>query len=279
MDVILSNADGIISKLAGMVENEIPLSGGNVNAGVVRIGNTVRRQPGHASLAVHKLLQHLERKQFQGSPRWLGMDEQGREILSFIEGEAGQWPAIWTSEAALMTAARLLRSYHDLTVDLVASNADWVYAYPDRARHEVICHNDFAPYNLVFMDLNAVGIIDFDLAGPGPRLKDVAYAAYWMTPLSLSAEDMRPFAEADLQAGSRRLKTFCATYGIAADANLLEMIGEVLQLMGDEAHVKQMVGETAAAKLIADGHLAGWRGEAQLFQTNKHRLASSLGIV
>jgi hypothetical protein len=262
-----------------MIEHEIPLSGGNVNAGVVRVGNTVRRHPGHASEAVHRLLRHLEHQHFEGSPRLLGMDEQGREMLSFIDGEAGQWPAIWSSEDALTTSAHLLRSYHDATVDLVDSDAAWVYAYPDRAKQEVICHNDFGAYNIVFKDMRAVGIIDFDLAGPGPRLKDIAYAAYWMTPLSLGAEDMKPFSEADMQAGSRRLKMFCECYGIAADEDFLEMIGAVLRLMGDEAHAKKMVGEAAAAKLIAGGHLLGWQGEAKSFQQNRHRLAQCLGLV
>jgi aminoglycoside phosphotransferase (APT) family kinase protein len=207
------------------------------------------------------------------------MDEQGREMLSFIDGDAGQWPAIWDGEDALTTSARLLRSYHDATTDLVDSNEAWVYAHPDRARHEVICHNDFGAYNIVFKAMQAVGVIDFDLAGPGPRLKDVAYAAYWMTPLSLNSDDMRPFAEADLQAGSRRLQLFCEGYGIAADEALLEMIGEVLRLMGDEVYVRKMVGELATAKLIADGHLLGWRDEAASFQHNRHRLAHSLGLL
>lgn len=261
-----------------MDQQEIPLSGGNVNAGVVRVGDTVRRHPSNASEAVHALLRHLEGKHFSGSPKLLGMDEQGREILSFIEGEAGQWPAIWSSEDALMTSAQLLRRYHDLTFELVNANLPWIYEYPDRAKHEVICHNDFGAYNIIFKDMHAASIIDFDLAGPGPRLKDVAYGAYWMTPLSLNAEDMRPFAEADLCAGSRRLKLFCDCYGIAADENLLNMIGEVVRLMGDEAHATRVVGATAAAKLIAEGHLDGWRGEAKSFEENKHRLTQSLGL-
>ncbi len=199
-------------------------------------------------------------------------------MLSFIDGEAGRWPAIWESDDALVTSAQLLRRYHDLTTDMLASKETWVYEYPDRDKHEVICHNDFGAYNIVFNDMQAVGIIDFDLAGPGPRLKDVAYAAYWMAPLSLNRGDMQPFAEVDLQAESRRLKLFCECYGIAADEDLLEMIGEVLCLMGDEAHVKHMVGEVAAAKLIAEGHLLGWRSEAKSFQKNRYRLAHNLEL-
>ena len=68
-------------------------------------------------------------------------------------------------------------------------------------------------------------VIDFDLAGPGPRLWDVAYAAYWMTPLSFHADRHGgAYAQADFADGSRRLKLFCAGYGIPADRALLETV-------------------------------------------------------
>ena len=86
-----------------------------------------------------------------------------------------------------MHAARLMRRYHDATVG---------YAPPDGAvwqlqatpgPHEVICHNDFAPYNLVFTNWRPHAIIDFDTAGPGPRIWDVSYAAYRFVPLQQRA--------------------------------------------------------------------------------------------
>ena len=42
--------------------DELPLSGGNVTAGVVRVGDTVRRPVGAWTPAVHNLLQHLEQQ-------------------------------------------------------------------------------------------------------------------------------------------------------------------------------------------------------------------------
>jgi Ser/Thr protein kinase RdoA (MazF antagonist) len=48
----------------------------------------------------------------------------------------------------------------------------------------VICHNDFAPYNLVFRDGALAGAIDFDTASPGTRLWDIAYLAYRAVPLN-----------------------------------------------------------------------------------------------
>ena len=66
--------------------DEIPLAGGNVTP-VVRVGETVRRVPGPWSPAVHRLLDHLAARGVDGAPRFLGLDAQGREILSYITGE------------------------------------------------------------------------------------------------------------------------------------------------------------------------------------------------
>jgi len=66
--------------------HELPLSGGRLTAGVVRVGDTVRRPTGPHSAFVHALLMHLEAVGFAGAPRLLGMDDQGREILSYLAG-------------------------------------------------------------------------------------------------------------------------------------------------------------------------------------------------
>nr|WP_176457309.1 MULTISPECIES: phosphotransferase [unclassified Rhodococcus (in: high G+C Gram-positive bacteria)] len=52
----------------------------------------------------------------------------------------------------------------------------------------MICHWDAAPYNFVFEGSAAVGLIDFDEAGPGRRIDDLAYFAYRFAPLC-SAEN------------------------------------------------------------------------------------------
>ncbi len=168
-----------------MDEEELPLSGGNVST-VVRVGNTVRRTLGPWSPAVHELLRHLESKGFSEAPRFLGIDERGREVLTFIEGEIGNYPlkAYMWSDEVLKEVARLLRRFHDATVDFVPSpGATWQFEYPDAAQHEVICHNDVAPYNMVYVDGRPEALIDFDTAGPGPRLWDVTHAAYRFVPL------------------------------------------------------------------------------------------------
>lgn len=251
-----------------MSDIEIPLEGGNVNAEVVRVGDTVRRAMSPCSPTIHKLLLHLETKGFDGSPRFLGIDDKGREILSFIEGDTDFPPDIWTEDAALIATAKMLREFHDSTADFVATDAIWAKEYRDPAQFEVICHNDFAPYNFIYANGIPKAIIDFDLVGPGPRLRDVAYAVYWMTPLSFNADDMSPSAIADMNVGSRRLKLFCKTYGIPTNAALLDMVQEILIHMSDEQAMLDVVGAEVTVKLKADGHLDHWQLEAAAFERN-----------
>jgi len=83
---------------------------GGINQ-VVQIGQTVRRPVGPWSASVHELLQHLETSGFTGAPGFLGIDREGREILSAVAGQT-PWPpspALFTT-ALLDSAARLLRS-------------------------------------------------------------------------------------------------------------------------------------------------------------------------
>lgn len=99
----------------GAGEDEIPLLGGDVTAGVVRVGSTVRRPTGAHSPLVHAMLQHLERVGFAGAPRFLGIDERGREILTYVEGEvAGRpWPGWVGDEHRIASVARLVRELDD----------------------------------------------------------------------------------------------------------------------------------------------------------------------
>ncbi|MGH3166144.1 MAG: aminoglycoside phosphotransferase family protein, partial [Trebonia sp.] len=94
---------------------EIPLAGGDVTEGVVRVGDTVRRPVGPHSPLVRALLSHLESAGFEGAPRFLGIDGSGREVLTYIEGEvAGRPRPPWIAdEARLASVGRLVRAYDD----------------------------------------------------------------------------------------------------------------------------------------------------------------------
>ena len=262
-----------------MDEEETPLAGGNVNQSVVRVGDTVRRATSAISPTVHRLLLHLEAKGFAGCPRFLGIDDKGRESLSFLPGETGVPRYLWRGDGPVVATAELLRDYHDATLDFAADDAMvWGKIHPDPARHEVICHNDFAPYNFIYRSQTPYAVIDFDLVGPGPRIRDVACAAYWLTPLAFGGGDgLLGFSEADIRNGGRRLRLLCETYGISPTGELFDTVSEMLRLMGDRGEMERLLGAEVAGKLEKEGHLPHWRNEARAFEKHRRRAEINIG--
>ncbi|GCE31120.1 trifolitoxin immunity domain-containing protein [Dictyobacter alpinus] len=247
-----------------MGEEEIVLAGGNVSR-VIRIGETVRRTMGPWSSTVHHLLLHLEGNGFAAAPRFLGIDSQGREILSFIAGAVGHYPlppAFWSDEA-LTKIADMLREFHAITTYYVSpQEAQWQITYADVTRHEVICHNDVAPYNMVFRNNIPVALIDFDTAGPGPRVWDLAYAAYRFVPLLHSGDDeLRSTGLLEPEVQARRLKLFCTTYGSIEPMSVLLMVEERLQHLCNLIITRAEAGDQAFQKMLAEEHLVNYQRE------------------
>ncbi len=254
---------------------EVALAGGNINT-VVRVGETVRRGVSPQSPVIHQYLDHLAAKGIGFVPQFLGIDDKGREILNFVPGETEFPETLWADDRALIRACEMLRQIHDASVDFVnTSGADWVYSDPDPARREVICHHDFAPYNWVFSKGVPTAAIDFDLCGPGPRLRDLAYLAYWMAPMSFGG-GLTAQSEADLNDDSRRLRLIADTYGTPEIGALLDWVSTVLRHMGDEMAMRRWVGDAVADGLIAAGHLDHWRREAAAFERHKPRILAQL---
>ncbi|MGH3146006.1 MAG: aminoglycoside phosphotransferase family protein [Rubrobacter sp.] len=255
------------------------LSGG-YSTPVVRVEDTVRRTTGPWSPAVHGLLRHLERRGFDGAPRFLGLDDNGREILTFIPGEVGNYPLpphAWSDET-LVHAARLLRRYHDATVGYAPpDDALWQLQAPSGPR-EVICHNDFAPYNLVFDGPRPLAIIDFDTAGPGPRVWDVSYAVYRFVPLS-SEEHSRELGLPAPVDTNRRLRTFCDVYGLTAvqRRSLPEIVERRLEALCAFIERAASTGSSDIGKVIEEGHLAVYRRAIELLRLRRDDLRKGLG--
>lgn len=199
---------------------EEPLSGGFVNPSVVRVGDTVRREAGAWTPTIHRLLRHVRERGLAWAPEPRGLDERGREVLAFIPGEVPHAMPDWVwSERVLSDVATALRQWHEATAGFDRGEAVWNFATHEPA--EVICHNDFAPYNCVFRAGRFVGAIDFDFCSPGPRLWDLAYAAYRFVPLMPPAGvvlrdgaggERSPFGESGQR---RRLDGFLAAYAAA----------------------------------------------------------------
>jgi len=184
-------------------------------AGAVRLGDSVRRQAGVWTPTIQRLLDHLNRQGLSWSPRPLGQDERGRDNLTYLPGLVPQYPLpewIWRDDV-LTAAARFMAQLHEASANFDTRGAVW--QLPAHEPAEVICHNDFAPYNMVFTDEQLTGVIDWDTASPGPRVWDLAYLAYRLVPLTDPANtdglDSSPTERV------RRLRLLCAAYGPAVN--------------------------------------------------------------
>ncbi|QJC54204.1 aminoglycoside phosphotransferase family protein [Paenibacillus albicereus] len=254
------------------VTQEEVLEGGNVNR-IIRKGNEVLRPTGAWSASVHELLKHLEKQGFEGAPRFFGVDDLNREIVSFIPGtvpgnDYPELPAYMWSDETLAGIAKLLRLFHDATEGFApASESSWQISYSDESRHEVICHNDAALYNVVFQEEAPAALIDFDMAGPGPRLWDIAYTLYTSVPLASFAPDgptekTIPY-RLELHAADRRrrIDLFFEFYGIPMPDDLNRWIVERLTTLCDTLRSGAADGHPAYQKMVEEGHLAHYERE------------------
>jgi hypothetical protein len=232
------------------------LKGGNMS-GVCRIGETVRREAGPWTPQVHRLLLHLRSKGIAFVPEPLGMDAEGREILSFLPGIAGSTPLAGPqrSDAVTVRAATMLRAIHDATADVAASWRTGWRACP-REPVQVICHGDFAPYNCMFIDGELTGVIDFDFAHAGPREWDLAYALYRFVPLA-DPEKTEGFGAPEEQA--RRMRLFCDAYGLGDRSRVIDSVMKRIQSMADFLLEGMAAGDPRRIANVETGHLELYR--------------------
>jgi hypothetical protein len=159
---------------------------GNVG-GAVRIGSTVRRPVGPWTPAVHALLGHLATAGFRETPRVLGFDRRHREVLTYLPGDVlSPDDPVPVSDALLVDAMRWLRRYHE-AVATFRHPGPWRNAARPAAVGEIICHHDLGTYNVSWQSSSRgpvlAGVFDWDMAGPGRPLEDVAFAAWSWVPL------------------------------------------------------------------------------------------------
>lgn len=246
---------------------------------VLKEGNFIYRDLKPQSKTIHRLLLHLEEKGIRFVPRFLGVNDKNQEMLSFVEGETVEYyPASNDFQRRIKTvqqAAKILREYHDATLDFEKLPQDiWYLQYKGGSEKEVICHNDFAPYNVTFIDDEPAGMIDFDTACPAPRIWDIAYAVYRFVPLGMEvyAPDKKTCRQYDkaLDCSERRLllKAFLDAYGNMDVSEVLQNVVLRLQDLVTLFDEECRKGNAAFIKMKAEGHQQLYIGEIQFIREN-----------
>lgn len=220
---------------------EIPLLGGQLTPGIVRVGNTVRRLPKGKVAFVHDLLVFLQDKGFPFAPRFLGMDEHGREILSYLEGAI--WPDSGSglSDDLLEQAARAIRRYHDATAGSRLSQGS-----------EIVAHHELGPHNTIFQGGHLVGFIDWDDAAPGTRLRDLANAIY-------NYVDVSHWSKQTAGVQARRIHLMCVAYGWE---DLIAIVNDFETDLQQALRNHEQAGRTAAIKVFEE-EVSWMHGRAQ----------------
>jgi aminoglycoside phosphotransferase (APT) family kinase protein len=224
------------------------LHGGVANAGAVtRVGTNVLRPSNPHSRSIHRFLAAIADAGFDGASVPLGIDDDGRERLVYIEGDVPvpPYPAWAQTDEALASIARLLRRFHDASRGYDPTLGTWSDEMRDPAGGTLLCHNDVCLENVVFRDGVAVGLVDFDFLAPGRELYDLSQFARMCVPVDddLSASRLG-FTPADRPA---RLRLVAESYGLERDdrLELIEILSGTIQRGGEFVLRRVQAGEAS----------------------------------
>ncbi|MBW4716886.1 phosphotransferase [Saccharothrix obliqua] len=142
------------------------LVGGNSTAEVVRIGDAVHRTRGARSDFTADVLRHLEAVGYPHAPRYLGVDDLGRDVFSYLPGNTTDHPS-QRAEGAYALAGTMLRRLHEATA-----------GHPLAGDRECVVHGDAGPFNTICRDGLPVAFIDWTGCAPGSALDDLGYLAW-----------------------------------------------------------------------------------------------------
>jgi hypothetical protein len=207
---------------------EEKLSGGSVSR-PVKVGDTVRRLAGEWTPAVHALLKFLCDEGFELAPRPLGLDEQGREILTYLPGEAAHrpWPEVLRDGDGLAQMAQALRRYHDVVAGFTPDPAlPWRIGRVEWRRGQIIRHGDLGPWNTLWSGNQLSALLDWDFAEPGERITDVAQLAWYFGPLRGEA-GWREAGFTQRPDFAKRLQVICEHYGDFTPEKVVRELGRL----------------------------------------------------
>ncbi|MCB5950663.1 aminoglycoside phosphotransferase family protein [Enterococcus sp. BWT-B8] len=242
---------------------------------IFREGNAVIRPMNSWSKEVHDFLSFLDKQGVESVPRPLKLTEAS-EYVSFVPGEVfnDPLPQIFFTDQMIISAAELLSIFHERGKNYIynlTGSEKWMLKSGDKA--EIMCHGDFAPYNVTIIDNKAFGIIDFDTLHPGSKMEDVAYAVYRWCLL-----DGGQAGEISWSEKIRKIKLFLDIYGfdekdrVQLPGAITKRLLNLVSFMEKEASK----GTPNFQKNIEDGHVKKYLTDIEQINKRKKRIISGI---
>ena len=179
------------------------------------------------------------------------MDDNGREILSYLPGRAVDVDTEIAGDALLADAVRWLRRFHDAVQSYrPAGFVRWRNGTYALRGDEIICHHDPGAYNWIVDGDYLVGVIDWDMAGPGHPVDDLAFMAWTAVPL------FRPRPAAGV---ARRLRLMAKAYGGIEPLALLAHVETRMVSATNRIEAGQRRGDPGMLNLASVGEPARTR--------------------
>ncbi|MGH2558634.1 MAG: aminoglycoside phosphotransferase family protein [Thermomicrobiales bacterium] len=220
---------------------------------VQRTGNVTLRPSTPWTATIHALLRHLETVGFSGAPRIVGtgVDPTGRETVEFIAGEVVP-QRVWSDEG-IFDLGQLLNRLHQATASFRPPlDAVWQDSFlRATGPNAIVSHGDAAPWNVVARHGRPVALIDWELAGPVDRLRELAHTG-WLNAQLFDDDVAERQGLPPVEDRVRQLRLFADGYQLPA-TDRAELVTRLIDVA-----ILSSASDAIEAKITPDSTGADW---------------------
>ncbi len=219
---------------------------------------------------MHEFLRFLADEGLRGVPGVHGIDGD-QEVLTYVSGRTVPVDREIVLDNVLVEAVAWLRDFHDIAAGFRPDGPrTWRSGAAELDGDAIICHNDPGTYNWIIEGGHFVAMIDWDMAGPGRPIDDLAFLAWTAIPFN------RPDALEQLGDDEvlRRLDLLVDTYAEWGPMTVLGAVAERMELACSRISAGQERGDVAMINLGRAGEPQRTRERLAAFNNRRERWES-----